>query len=585
MAGIDQRWVAELNARSDIVSVVSSYVRLTSKGRNFWGLCPFHGEKTPSFSVNPDKGIFYCFGCHVGGDAIRFVMEIERLPFIDAVKILADKANMELPEYTRGKNQASRQELDRLYLANKLAARFFNTSLVSKEGESARAYLNGRGLSNITITRFGLGYSPDSWGALTDHLHSQGYEDDELVKLNLANAKNDRVYDNFRNRVMFPIIDQRQNVIGFGARAMGDAQPKYLNTAETAVFNKRDNLYGLNLIKSKRLEDIVVVEGYMDVVSLAQCGVTNAVATLGTALTSQQARLIKRYAGRVYLCYDGDSAGQKATMRGIDILAEQQLEVKVITIPNGLDPDEYVKLHSLEGFDKLKAMAQSVDDYKLSAIYKGFDMNDAMAREECAKQACKYIAGLSPIVQQRYVIELAKLTGFPTDALKREIAVNPEIREVTRNTFTNFRNTRSNKATDVDQKRLLKEQVLLKLALEHEEFAQRLTGGEFACDQHKRIFAVLRENPQTDSGGVMTLLDGDLASFAAAALTLPDSEEAAAAFNQALLALKAFDLQDEKAALQAEGEREDTPTERKVQILVRIREVNAQLNEINIHNG
>ncbi|NLG24391.1 MAG: DNA primase, partial [Clostridiales bacterium] len=310
---IPDAWLDDLRSRLNIVDVVSEYVPLKQKGRRFWGLCPFHGEKTPSFSVDSEGQMYYCFGCHKGGNVIHFVMELERMEFLDAVKLLADRARLPLPDRTGQPDGPSRALRDRIFEANQAAARYYHDLIWSDEGAQVLGYLHRRGLDDAAIRRFGLGASPEGRDGLIRHLGEKGFEAAELVAAGLAGERDGRRYDVFRERAMFPIISAQGRVLGFGGRAMGDGQPKYLNTADTPAFNKRQGLYALNMAKAERgLERLVLVEGYMDVVSLRAAGVPGVVATLGTALTEEQARLTRRYAPEVWVCYDGDPPGQKA---------------------------------------------------------------------------------------------------------------------------------------------------------------------------------------------------------------------------------------------------------------------------------
>ena len=417
-------WLDELLHKNDIVSVVSNYVELKPKGRKLWACCPLHGEKTPSFSVSPDKQLFYCFGCHAGGTVIQFVMDMERLTFYEAVQQLAARAGMELPNEINDRDlQKQRARRKRLTEANRDAARYFCACFTDpKIGRDAQQYAANRGLNPEIVTRFGIGYAPDSWDSLKTHLLGMGYTETELVDAGLLvkNAERGSVYDAFRGRLIFPILGVTGQVLGFGARVMGDEKPKYINTGDTPVYNKRNNLYGLNLHKNEKLDDLIMVEGYMDVIGLFKAGVKNAVASLGTALTQQQARLLKRYVEKVYIAYDGDAAGQNATVRGLDILKNEGLEVRVITFPDDLDPDEYVQVYGKEGFDRLKENALSLNAFKLEAMAKNYDLSDENAREQYAKAACAFVAGLQPIEQERYYRLIAKKTGYALEALEAQ---------------------------------------------------------------------------------------------------------------------------------------------------------------------
>lgn len=417
-------WLDELLHKNDIVSVVSEYVELKPKGRKLWACCPLHGEKTPSFSVSPDKQLFYCFGCHAGGTVIQFVMDMERLTFYEAVQQLANRVNMELPnEINDREMQRQRAYKKRMIEANTEAARYYSQCFLNPAiGKDAQAYAAKRGLTPEIVTRFGIGFAPDTWDSLLKLLKGKGYSEKELVDAGLLvhNSERNTVYDAFRGRLIFPILGVDGKVLGFGARVMGDEKPKYINTGDTPVYNKRNNLYGLYLHKNEKLDDLIMVEGYMDVIGLYKAGVKNAVASLGTALTQQQARLLKRFVEKVYIAYDGDAAGQNAMVRGLDILKAEGLEVRVITFPDDLDPDEYVQIYGKEGFDRLKENALSLNAFKLEAMAKGYDLNDENGRERYAKAACAFVASLQPIEQERYYKQIAKKTGYALDALKAQ---------------------------------------------------------------------------------------------------------------------------------------------------------------------
>ena len=419
-----QQWLDELFSKNDIVSVVSSYVELKPKGRKLWACCPLHGEKTPSFSVSPDKQLFYCFGCHAGGTVVQFIMDMERLTYPEAIRYLAERANMEMPHEVNDREmQMLRAHKNRLYEANKAAARFYFECFVDPElGRPGREYAQKRGLSAEIIKRFGLGYAPEGWDNLLKRLTKQGFTEKELVDAGLLvhNENSGRVYDAYRERFIYPIIGVNGQVLGFGARVLNNDKPKYINTGDTPIYNKRNNLYGLYLHKNEKLSDLIMTEGYMDVIGLYKTGVTNAVASLGTALTQQQARLLKRYVSTVYIAYDGDAAGQNATVRGLEILKNEGLEVRVITFPDNLDPDEYVQRYGKEGFDRLKENAYSLNEFKVRSMANGVNLNDENERERYAMQACAFIATLQPIEQERYYKIVSSMTGYAVEALEAQ---------------------------------------------------------------------------------------------------------------------------------------------------------------------
>lgn len=426
MAGrIPSAWLDELYARTDIVSVVSNYLSLKKDGRRYWGLCPFHNEKTPSFSVNAELNLYYCFGCKAGGNVVQFVMEMERLPYLDAVKLLAERIHMPLPELTEDPDyEKRRSQRERLLAANRDAARFYHDRLWQPEGKAVLDYLHGRGLDDGTIRKFGLGASVDRWDDLTGYLLGKGYTQDELGMAGLSVIKGDHAYDMFRHRAMFPIIDQHGNVLGFGGRAMGDAKPKYLNTADTPIFNKRKGVYAINLLRKIRdLKHVLLVEGYMDVVAITQAGIPGAVATLGTALTNEQARLLKRYAPEVWLAYDGDEAGQMAIERALGIFETEGIPARVLYFPNGLDPDEFIRQRGLEAFQGLRPL--SAVAYRMQRLRLKHDLETQEGRTDYAKACAELLKKVrEPVELENYLELLHVQTGFSREVLLAQIGVS-----------------------------------------------------------------------------------------------------------------------------------------------------------------
>ena len=430
-------WLDELRARADIVQIVGQYVQLKKNGRKYWGLCPFHGEKTASFSVDPEKQLFYCFGCKAGGSVIHFVMEIEHLPFPEAVKHLADQLHMPLPQMEADPDYQRRQtQRERLLACNRDAAHFFYETLFTPAGQPMLDYLKRRGVSDGVIRKFGLGAAPNSWDALTRAMQAKGYTTEELQMAGLIVIKDAeeatadrparprRAFDMFRNRAIFPIIDQYGNVLAFGGRAIENVQPKYLNTSDTPIFNKRLGVYAANLLRKERhLERVVLVEGYMDVVSLTQFGVTGVCATLGTALTSEQAKLLKRFAPMVYLSYDGDSAGQHAILRGLDILEAEGIPARVLDFPDGLDPDEFIRRDGKEGFDKLPALTPQA--YRMRRLRAEHDLTTQEGRTAYAKACAAILRNLEPVEMENALQELIVQTGFSRDVLIAQIGMTP----------------------------------------------------------------------------------------------------------------------------------------------------------------
>lgn len=416
------RFLQELVDRNDIVDVVSDYVRLTKRsGSNQFGLCPFHSEKTPSFSVSQDKQIFHCFGCGKGGSVITFIMEVENLSFPDAVAFLARRAGMQVPEESRDADHGRRERLLEL---NRNAARFFYEQLVAPSGKPAQNYVDRRGISATMVRRFGLGFAPDSWDALTSAMLAKGFTIQELVDAGLAKRrqKGSGVYDAFRNRLMFPVIDVRGSVIGFSGRILGDGEPKYLNSPETPVFSKSRNLFALNLAKKSKSGYIILSEGNIDVISLHQAGFDSAVASLGTALTPEQARLISRYVSNVVIAYDNDNAGIKAAQRAIQILEKLDLNVRVLKMDGAKDPDEFIKARGADAFRTLLEGSENHVEYQLQSIAKQHDLHSDDGRLAFLKEAVELLARLQTGVEREiYSLRVAEMAGVSKDAVEADV--------------------------------------------------------------------------------------------------------------------------------------------------------------------
>ena len=425
MADFQPAFIDELVARNPIDEVVGQYVQLRRAGSNMFGLCPFHGEKTASFSVTPDKGMYYCFGCHKGGGVINFQMEIEGLSYPDAVRALAKRAGMTVPEDERYESRYRQQE--RLWALHKEAARFFHDRLYAPEGKDALRYAAERGMPKSVLTRFGIGYSPDSWTDLVDAMGKKGYTDQELKDSGLVTvSKKDssKLFDRFRDRLMFPIIDVRGNVIGFGGRIMkkDDEAAKYLNSPETLIFNKRKNLFALNIAKKSKQGYIILVEGYMDAIALHQYGFDCAVASLGTALTEDGANLLSKYTDQVVLIYDGDNAGQRAAQRAIPILEKTGLQVKVLQMRDAKDPDEFLKKFGADRFKLLLEESSNRVEYQLSAIRRKFDIREDEQRVKYIHESAELISTLGSAVQREvYGHRVAEAAGISFEALKLEV--------------------------------------------------------------------------------------------------------------------------------------------------------------------
>ena len=441
------QWLDELRARADIVKVIGSYVTLKKNGHRYVGLCPFHNETAPSFSVDEQKQVYHCFGCKAGGSVIQFVMDIERLSFSEAVAFLADQLHMPLPEMQNDPAYEKRRTLkERIYLANRTAARMYHQLLWQPESSAILHYLQQRGLSDAVIRRFGIGAAPPS-AQVGHRLMEEGFAEEELVQAGLMLRREGRTFDMFRNRAMFPIIDTYGNVLGFGGRAMGDAMPKYLNTSDTPAFNKRYTVFAANLLrKAKGLTRVILVEGYMDVVALSQFGVEGVAATLGTALTPEQARLLHRFAPEVYIAYDGDRAGQKAILRGLEVLEGENVPVRVLDFPGGLDPDEFIRQEGLEAFQALKPI--SAVTYRMRREKERHDVSTEEGRIEYAKACAAILRGVKePVELENHLRHLSVETGFSKEVLMQQIGAAPPPKVVTAAKREGFRQ----KAREVSQ--------------------------------------------------------------------------------------------------------------------------------------
>ncbi len=556
-----ESFIDELIQRNPIEDVVGQHVQLRRAGANMFGLCPFHGEKTASFSVAPDKGIYYCFGCHKGGGVINFQMEIDGLSYPDAVRALAKRVGMEVPEDEQYQSRYRKQE--RLWGLHKEAARFFHSQLYAPVGKEALNYALGRGMSRNILTAFGVGYAPDSWDSMVKAMRARGYTDEELRDSGLVTVsqKNGNLFDRFRDRLMFPIIDVRGNVIGFGGRTIkgGDNVAKYLNSPETMIFNKRKNLFGLNLAKKTKQGSLILVEGNIDVVALHQYGFDNAVASLGTSLTEEQAALMSKYAEQIILIYDGDQAGQNATKRAIPILEKAGLQVKVLQLRDAKDPDEFLKKFGADRFKLLLEESANRVEYQLNVIYRKYDLREDDQKVKYLQESAELISTLSSAVQQEVyshrIAETAKI-GFEAmkleveKARKRRIArekkkqeaidlapaknLQPKSREI------RYDNMKSAMAEEVVVAQALRDPTLLDQAggLRQEMFSSPLLGRVFAqiCSRHKSgmevslaVLAELSQEEMSHIAGLLHRLEGPVnsAAFADCVRTIQSEYQAA----------------------------------------------------------
>lgn len=429
MPYFNEEWLHELQNRIDIVDIVGSYVQLKNKGGRWWACCPFHNEKTPSFTVNPERGFFHCFGCGKSGNAIQFVMELDKMTFPEACAYLAEKVKLPVPENSGDADYEKKKALrEKIYKMNRAMAAHYHACLMGEGGVSAREYLKNRGITERIVKTFGMGWAPDAWDTAVTLLEKEGYTKSDMMAAGLVKVKDSRYFDMFRSRVIIPIIDARGQVIGFGGRILGDGVPKYLNSPETPAFYKGRSLYNLNIVrKLKNLSRLILVEGYMDVIALHAAGVTECVATLGTALTKDQARLIKKYVKSVYISYDGDEAGQKAALRALDVLSAEGLTCRVVTVPGGQDPDDFLRANGKEGYLKLLKVAQPVLDYKFSVIAKKYDLQDEQGKLQYAKECVGLLQSeSSAMVREKYVGKLSAQTGISEQAILADAAIAPE---------------------------------------------------------------------------------------------------------------------------------------------------------------
>lgn len=424
MSGIYEDYVIEeVRSRNDIVDVISEYISLKRKGQYFFGICPFHNEKSPSFSVTPSKQIFYCYGCQKGGSVFHFIMSAENLDFLESLKYLADRVNYQLPEKGTMEDQKLNIIKQELLKINKESAKYFHEQLFESKNFYAKSYIENRGINESTIKKFGLGFSNSNSKDLYDFLKNKGYSDEILIKTGLILKNNvGSFYDRFRNRIMFPIFDIRGNVIAFGGRVIDDNLPKYMNSPETLVYSKGKNLYAMNFVKNVRKKSILVVEGYLDVISLFQNGINNVVASLGTALTEGQGRLLKKYAEEIIISYDSDSAGKAATLRGLDVLDKLGSNVKVLEIPKSKDPDEFIRNNGALEFEKLINKSLTLVEYKLKIVKSDVDFESTQGKVDFIQKSAEVLANLNNDVQREiYAKKLSREYGISEESVFSEI--------------------------------------------------------------------------------------------------------------------------------------------------------------------
>ena len=516
-------FLTELRNRADIESTISSYVNLKRAGRISKGLCPFHGEKTASFTVYPDTQSYYCFGCGNGGDVITFIKNIENLDYIDAVRFLADRVGLDVPDENNYDSTMNKRRL-RMLEANREAARFFHNCLKTQDGTIGYRYFKDRGLTDDTIRKFGLGFAPDSFNALTDYLMKLGYTKDELVYANLArrSQKNpNNIYDNFRNRVMFPIIDVKGNVIAFGGRVMDDSKPKYLNTSDTLVYKKSQGVFALNLAKKSGKDSLILCEGYMDVIALHQAGFTNAVAGLGTALTSEQAQLLSRYASEILISYDADEAGQKAAARALTIFKNTNAKIKILRLSGGKDPDEIIKNYGVEKMKAIITGAANEVEFALLREHSKYDLASDDGKRQYLQAAIKVLSTVGAIELEIYASRIANELS-----VAKEVIISEAKRQAKRNVVVERKKefTQIQRQEDILDKlnsqrksfyRAAKaEEMLIALVMANPEFLpgidEKLTFEDFVTDFNSRIYKAVTDRLRQGKSAEISFLYGEL---------------------------------------------------------------------------
>ena len=522
---IPDSFIEELRYRCDIEQIISSYTQLKRTGRTLKGLCPFHSEKTPSFVVYPENHSFYCFGCAAGGDVITFIRMAEHLEYVEAIRFLAEKVGMTVPE--DAKDDIFAKQKTRMLELNREAARFFHAFLISPQGKRGLDYFRERGLSDKTIRKFGLGYSPDSWDALKNHLRQKGFTEQEMLSAAVV-RKNDRggSYDQFRDRVMFPIIDLRGGVIGFGGRILGDQKPKYLNSSDTAVFKKSRGLFAMNIAKSTKQPRLILCEGYMDAIAIHQAGFDNAVATLGTALTPEQARLISQYVPEVVLSYDSDEAGRKATDRASQLLSQVGLRVRVLNIPNAKDPDEFIKKFGAAKFQQLVEGSANSTEYAINLLKKKYPIDTDDGKVAFMKEFCPMMAKVENAIEADvYVNRISQEIGIEYTLIAEQVkAMRAKNQRKQQKKFDNDLkiytqeqpNRRRDPQRDSNMRYALAEDKLLAMLMRNpdcaEEIAKSIAPSQFVTDFNRDIYAVLIERITNGKSTDMMSLSSQLST-------------------------------------------------------------------------
>ena len=565
---LSDSFLQELKMKTDIEDVISTYVTLKRRGATLVGLCPFHNEKTPSFTVYPATQSFYCFGCGAGGDAITFLKKIENLDYLDAVKTLAQRAGLQMPQ--EGFDDSLSKRRRRILEMNREAARFYHSVLLSPEGKVGYDYYIGRALSAATINHFGLGFAPNQWDALLKHMRAKGYQPAELVDAGLARKGQKGYYDNFRNRVMTPIIDVRGNVIAFGGRVLDDSKPKYINTGDTLVYKKTNELFALNFAKDSKEDALILCEGYMDVIAMHQAGFTNAVAGCGTALTTEQVRLISRYAKEVILTYDADEAGQKALQKAMTLFDQTDVKVRIPALVGGKDPDEIIRTYGRDKFKGMLEGASNETEFRLLALRRQYNLATTQGKIDFIGGALQILATLPPVEQDLYVSRLSEELGVERQNMKVQLqdlvarqGNRREKREFNRIVQENMRKTaRETMATDASLRKLRAEDRLISLLLRYPDCSrlckdfdpQWLTPG-FA----QRVFTLILQRLENGDGTELMdlrdrLTDDEMGRLSGIIAHGGESVDAKQEFSDCLQTIRAEQQKKQKSAAELDDQ-------------------------------
>lgn len=565
---LSDSFLQELKMKTDIEDVISTYVTLKRRGATLVGLCPFHNEKTPSFTVYPATQSFYCFGCGAGGDAITFLKKIENLDYLDAVKTLAQRAGLQMPQ--EGFDDSLSKRRRRILEMNREAARFYHSVLLSPEGKVGYDYYIGRALSAATINHFGLGFAPNQWDALLKHMRTKGYQPAELVDAGLARKGQKGYYDNFRNRVMTPIIDVRGNVIAFGGRVLDDSKPKYINTGDTLVYKKTNELFALNFAKDSKEDALILCEGYMDVIAMHQAGFTNAVAGCGTALTTEQVRLISRYAKEVILTYDADEAGQKALQKAMTLFDQTDVKVRIPALVGGKDPDEIIRTYGRDKFKGMLEGASNETEFRLLALRRQYNLATTQGKIDFIGGALQILSTLPPVEQDLYVSRLSEELGVERQNMKVQLqdlvarqGNRREKREFKRIVQENMRKTaRETMATDASLRKLRAEDRLISLLLRYPDCSrlckdfdpQWLTPG-FA----QRVFTLILQRLENGDGTELMdlrdrLTDDEMGRLSGIIARGGESADAKQEFSDCLQTIRAEQQKKQESAAELDDQ-------------------------------